>query len=75
MFWSNGPDILLKLLSSLYEVKNDSRKKRQGLPLEFEKEAFALVRTQGYSIAKAAQLVNLSEWSLCHWKEISQVSA
>ena len=46
-----------------------SEKKRLLFPPEFKKEAVALVTTQGYSIAKAAQSVNTSEQNLRRWKK------
>jgi len=41
-----------------------AEKEETSLPPEFKKEAVALVTTQGYSIAKAAQSVNASEQNL-----------
>ena len=43
-------------------------KRRQYAP-EFKKEAVALVTEQGYSIAKAAQVVDAGENNLRRWKK------
>lgn len=44
------------------------RKRRRFSP-EFKKEAVALVTEQGYSVAKAAQAVDVSEKNLRRWKK------
>lgn len=44
------------------------RKRRQFTP-EFKKDAVALVTEQGYSIAKAAQAVDINENNLRRWKK------
>jgi transposase len=48
------------------------RKRRRFSP-EFKKDAVALVTEQGYSVAKAAQAVDVSENNLRRWmKELEQ---
>nr|ACZ28615.1 ISSod1 transposase OrfA [uncultured organism] len=52
-----------------------TEKKRRKFTLEFKKESVALITEQGYSVAKAAQAVNVSENNIRRWrKELDQVA-
>mgnify|MGYP000107823450 CR=1 FL=1 len=52
-----------------------TKKKRRKFTLEFKKESVALITEQGYSVAKAAQAVNVSENNIRRWrKELDQVA-
>lgn len=44
-------------------------RKRRKFDQQFKKEAVALVTEQGYSVAKAAQAVDVSENNLRRWKK------
>lgn len=52
-----------------------TEKKRRKYTPEFKKESVALITEQGYSVAKAAQAVNVSENNIRRWrKELDQVA-
>lgn len=46
-----------------------SERKRRRFSPDFKKDAVALVTEQGYSVAKAAQAVDVSENNLRRWKK------
>lgn len=46
-----------------------SERKRRRFSPDFKKDAVALVTEQGYSVAKAAQAVGVSENNLRRWKK------
>ncbi len=50
-------------------------KKRRKFTAEFKKESVALITEQGYSVAKAAQAVNVSENNIRRWRrELEQAA-
>ena len=52
-----------------------TEKKRRKFTPDFKKESVALITEQGYSVAKAAQAVNVSENNIRRWrKELDQVA-
>jgi len=46
-----------------------TEKKRRKFAAEFKKESVALITEQGYSVAKVAQAVNMSENNICRWRK------
>ena len=53
---------------------SEKRTKRQ-FNVEFKQEAVALVRDQGYSVAKAAEAVGITPAMLYKWKEHLEAEA
>ena len=51
------------------------KKTRKRYPAEFKAEAVALVLEQGYSVAKAAEAVNVSPGLLHKWKDKAESEA
>jgi transposase len=49
--------------------RGDYQRKRRRFTPEFKKDAVALVTEQGYTVAKAAQAVDISENNLRRWKK------
>lgn len=66
--WSNPTGHLVKVVKQPTEVNMTATRKRRKFDQQFKKEAVALVTEQGYSVAKAAQAVDVSENNLRRWK-------